>query len=710
VSPGTDAPPSELQVAAEPSPARPSGALRRPSRLRPAVWVLHLSLPALGLWLLIAEPGADVRWERHEAHFGLVFTTALIAAGIGALIAHAARRHNDARIFLVACAFLASAGFFAVHALTTPMILVDVTNLGWTASTTAGLLVASVFALLSALELPRSARAWPLRHSLVILTALGALVAVWMLFSLGEFPPFDQTVLQDEARGELVVVAAIAVALFVIAAARYWFLYRRRPAVSLISVLTAWVLLAEAAAATAIGRPWQLSWWLWHVLLVLAFAFVAYTAHVQYRREGAAGPLFRGVALEETLRAARADYEHALEQLVTYMRERHPDEREVTRLTTAVASQFDLTEAQQEVLERAALALERERETTDQLTGLVEVSRAMTVLDDEDALLDRAALELGARFNRDRISLALLHDGVLQPVGHPPPSDLAEEAIARAMPAERDSMLVWPLLVKDEAAGVVAFERQHGSFDDGDRAMVASVASQLSVQLENTRLYRTIDSLFRSYLAPTVVTRLLADPDQAALGGAVVEITAMFADLRGFTTYSERHEPEEVVALLNRYYASIIPRLLEQEGTVVNYAGDAVMTIFNAPTRQPDHALRAARAALGIRDAVNDLTRGDPELPTFGIGINTGPALVGNIGAEVRDYTVIGDTVNVAARLESAAAEGEVLLGSETRAQLGSAATLEEAGALELKGKSEPIPAWRLLALASHDDHTIGAP
>jgi class 3 adenylate cyclase len=86
-------------------------------------------------------------------------------------------------------------------------------------------------------------------------------------------------------------------------------------------------------------------------------------------------------------------------------------------------------------------------------------------------------------------------------------------------------------------------------------------------------------------------------------------------------------------------------------------------------------------------------------MPTFGIGINTGPALVGNIGAEVRDYTVIGDTVNIAARLESTAAEGEVLVGSETRVQLGDAAVVEDAGLLELKGKSEPLRAWRLVTI-----------
>ena len=133
---------------------------------------------------------------------------------------------------------------------------------------------------------------------------------------------------------------------------------------------------------------------------------------------------------------------------------------------------------------------------------------------------------------------------------------------------------------------------------------------------------------------------------------------------------------------------------------MISYAGDLVFAVFNAPTRQPDHVERAAHTALAMRDAIDALTRDEPGLPRFGIGINTGPALVGNIGAEFRDYTVIGDTVNVAARLEAAAAAGEVLIGPETRERLGDAAVVEAVGALDLKGKAELVPAWRLVAHA----------
>src|SRR3712207_3831616 len=100
-------------------------------------------------------------------------------------------------------------------------------------------------------------------------------------------------------------------------------------------------------------------------------------------------------------------------------------------------------------------------------------------------------------------------------------------------------------------------------------------------------------------MSPAVATSLIADPEQAGLGGRTAEVTVLIADLRGFTSFSERHAPDEVVGMLNRFFGAVVPVVLGEGGTVVQFVGDEVMALFGAPTRQPDHALRAARAALG---------------------------------------------------------------------------------------------------------------
>src|SRR5437868_10418122 len=125
---------------------------------------------------------------------------------------------------------------------------------------------------------------------------------------------------------------------------------------------------------------------------------------------------------------------------------------------------------------------------------------------------------------------------------------------------------------------------------------LATLANQLSIGLENARLYQQLDVLFRQYMSPDVATALLADPAQAALGGSVVEVTALFADLRGFTTFSEGVAPGEIVTMLNRYHGVAVPCILDNGGTIVQFVGDALLALFNAPARQADHAARAVRA------------------------------------------------------------------------------------------------------------------
>jgi class 3 adenylate cyclase len=247
---------------------------------------------------------------------------------------------------------------------------------------------------------------------------------------------------------------------------------------------------------------------------------------------------------------------------------------------------------------------------------------------------------------------------------------------------------------------VLRAHRRHEAFPDADRALLTSFAGQVAIALENARLYHQLDGLFRSYMSPAVATSLIADPDQAGLGGEIAEVTVLMADLRGFTSFSEQHEPDEVVAMLNTFYGVVVPVILQCGGTVVQFVGDAVMALFGAPSRQPDHAVRAARAGLGLQEAVAAVTAGRSDWPRFGVGINTGPALVGNIGADqVRNFTAIGDTTNLAARLQGLAEPGQVVVGQRTAEELGRRAVLVARDPVLVKGKREPVPAFRLTGL-----------
>jgi class 3 adenylate cyclase len=203
------------------------------------------------------------------------------------------------------------------------------------------------------------------------------------------------------------------------------------------------------------------------------------------------------------------------------------------------------------------------------------------------------------------------------------------------------------------------------------------------------------------YLSPSVAAELMSHPERVELGGELAEVTVLFADLRGFTSYADSHSPAEAVWLLNRYFALAIPKLIAQDGTPIALAGDQVMAIFNAPQPHADHALRAARAALDIQAAIAEIgTEFESSPPQFGIGINTGPALLGNIGsAEFRNFTAIGDTTNTAARLQAIAPAGGIVVGPVTARMLSSLASLAPLGAVTVKGKPEPIEVCSLLAI-----------
>jgi adenylate cyclase len=206
--------------------------------------------------------------------------------------------------------------------------------------------------------------------------------------------------------------------------------------------------------------------------------------------------------------------------------------------------------------------------------------------------------------------------------------------------------------------------------------------------------------LFERMVSPAVIDQL--DPNQLQLGGKRVEITTLFADIRGFTSFSEKSDPELLVSILNQYLAAAAEAVLNQGGTIDKFLGDAVMAWYNAPIPQPDHALRAVHTALGIRDAVQDLqTKLPPQYSlSFGVGIHTGEVVLGLIGTERRlEYTAIGDAVNTAKRIQENAAAGQILISAPAFALLGGRVNARLVEPIHAKGKSQPLEVYEVIGI-----------
>ena len=231
---------------------------------------------------------------------------------------------------------------------------------------------------------------------------------------------------------------------------------------------------------------------------------------------------------------------------------------------------------------------------------------------------------------------------------------------------------------------------------------VAIVVDDLTERRQLEAQMQQIRQTFEQYVVPHVVEQLLSDPTSVRLGGVRRAVTILFADIRGFTSFSENLQPEASVEVLNRYLTLASEAVLTEEGTLDKFLGDGVMAIYNAPLAQPDHALRAVHSALAIQRAVKEMHH---ELPPenrlhFGIGITSGLAVVGSIGStKIRNYTAIGDTVNLASRLQAQAAPGQVLLDKAAYEHVKDRIIARELGYVQVKGHSEPDLVFEVLGL-----------
>ncbi len=440
-----------------------------------------LVVPLAGLFLLLGVPDLDVKWEHQTAHFWLVLASAALSFLIGLLMAEAAGRRGDARVLLVSLAFLSASGFLGLHALATPGQLLAGKNAGFQVASAIGLLVGAGFAAASALPFSPQAAMAIVRRRRVLLGAVVAALAAWTILAFGTLPPLDDPITPESARDPLLGLWATGFLLYGYAAYRYGRLCTVRRSPVAVAVVAAWVLLAEAMLAVAISRNWQLSWWEWHLLMLLAFALVARQVWVEWQREGSSAEIF---------------------------------------------------------------------------------------------------------------------------------ADLYEE--------------------------------------------------------------RTL--------------------------GHHEQVTVLFADLQGYTTFAESNPPNAVRAMMNEYFATVVPVIEGEDGELVQTVGDQIFAVFKAA----GHERRAARAGLRLQETTGSLAARHPDWPRFRVGVNTGEAHIGLVKAPgARYFSPTGDVVNTGSRLEAQARAGEVVISGTTRSALGEDAVLEDLGELPVKGKERRVQAFVLRALAA---------
>ena len=211
-----------------------------------------------------------------------------------------------------------------------------------------------------------------------------------------------------------------------------------------------------------------------------------------------------------------------------------------------------------------------------------------------------------------------------------------------------------------------------------------------------------VTTRFKKYVAPEIVNEILKEgTDSLKLGGKLTQIAVLFVDVRGFTSMSEKLDPEQLVAVLNRYLGLISECILKNGGTLDKFIGDAAMAFWGAPLRDDDYVFKAVQAAAdmaaGSAALAEELERLYGRSVSFGIGIHMGPAVVGNIGSPQRmDYTAIGDTVNTAERLEANAKGGNIYISRAVAEALEGRIRVTPLGKIQLKGKEEGFEVFRM--------------
>lgn len=303
----------------------------------------------------------------------------------------------------------------------------------------------------------------------------------------------------------------------------------------------------------------------------------------------------------------------------------------------------------------------------------------------------------------------------------------SEKSIQRSLAqARNETFLITLLLIVIGIAGAAALafvvtrrilrlvegtkEIARGNFQffikDSSQDEIGDLVQSFNEMAKSLREKEMIKKAFTRYVAREVVDEILKDPEQIALTGERREVSVLFCDIRGFTPLSERLSPENVVALLNEFYTLMIDTVFKHEGTLDKFLGDAVMAVFGAPISHHDHSIKAIQTALAMQSGIQQLSaqrvQAGKDPIAVGIGVSAGEAVAGSMGTENRmEYTVIGDRVNLAARLEANAAPGQILISQWTYEKVEKLVNARSLGYFKVKGKEEEVEVYEVLGLTA---------
>ncbi len=266
------------------------------------------------------------------------------------------------------------------------------------------------------------------------------------------------------------------------------------------------------------------------------------------------------------------------------------------------------------------------------------------------------------------------------------------------------STICAPLITQSNVHGVIYADRldPFAAFSPDHLELISAVAAQTAVTVETVKAHKRLAreevarANYSRFMPEYVVKQLLENPDSFRLGGANQTITVLFADIRGFTAISENENPEKVVGLLNHYFSAMSEIIFEHGGTLDKYIGDGLMALFGAPTATPDDARNALKAAVAMQKRLltlkTELDEQGFSKIAVGMGLHTGVATIGYIGSERRsEYTAIGDTVNLASRLESNTVGGQILISEATAKAAGDIFPLIRREPLTVKNRVQPV-------------------